>query len=802
MSLWKNTLLISASIFLGYGAGLAQETAMAPASGSTDGDSLRQLDAVVIVGQAQTYSSAETTEAMALQQAPVTSILSQIDNLPGVLVQEGDTFGFDDWSTGVAVRGFQNNLGEQQIGITVDGLPNGGSNYGGGSKANRYIDSQNAGSITVSQGTADIGSRSNEALGGTIDFTTRDPEDERRIRFSSTTGDFDARRFYVAYDTGYILDGTTKAWVSVSSQSATDHIEGSADNRRDHFAGKFTSGIFGVDWKGYVSFDDAHEDNYDQLYSEADWKSDTESDRLIGNWTNTPYVNQSYRQAWSTLRENLLMYVQAEKEVFTGFKLEAGVYNHQMDGRGDWVPPYLVNVTADGAGNPESEYTPGNRVFGGPFLGQIFFVDPAGRALAPEAGCVSSLTFPYGGTSNPAYDPACYPRNAIPVQSYRHTHYQRERYGFTGDFAWEQDFGSATNTLRGGIWYEDGTRYEYRDWHRLADARTGMDFDSLAYWVQYSREFPQSTFKWYLEDTVSFGDFAIRLGAKQFNNEIERVDNFNPNDPDANFTLESESDVLLSGGASWAPSSIPGLEVFAGYAENYKAIPDGVLEVVNVDAGIPDPETSENIEIGLRYSGDRLRGSLVYFDTTFENRLFPAPTVSGGGIDYLEASNGGYINGGGIESSGFEAAAELILNEDWSLFTSFTSNDATILGTGDAVLDNLAGIAVGNKVPGIAENMFVISADYSKDNLYAGTSLKWVGDRPVNLSNSWTAEAYYDADLYIGVSGAAVSEALSGVDLRLTVNNLFDQDWISGISGNAVWISAPRTFALTLTADF
>lgn len=803
MRLWRNTLLVSASMMLSFTA-LAQQgsSAQPTATEDTADEAVRQLDAVVIVGQAQTYSSAETTKAMALQQAPVTSILSQIDNLPGVLVQEGDTFGFDDWSTGVAIRGFQNNLGEQQIGITVDGLPNGGSNYGGGSKANRYIDSQNAGAITVSQGTADIASRSNDALGGTIDFTTRDPEDVGRVRFSTTLGDFDAQRFYVAYDTGYILDGTTKAWVSVSTQSATDHVEGSAENRRDHFAAKFTSGLFGVNWTGYASFDDAHEDNYDQLYSEADWLADKNSDRLIGNWTNVPYVNQSYRRAWSTLRENLLMYVKADKEVLPGLVLEGGVYNHQMDGRGDWVPPYLVNVTDDGAGNPESEFLPGNRVFGGPFLGQIFFVDPNGVALTPEPGCVSSLTFPYGGTSNPAYDPACYPRSAIPVQSYRHTHYQRERYGLTGDVTWTKSFGYIENTLRGGIWYEDGTRYEYRDWHRLIDARVGMAFDALAYWVQYDREFPQSTFKWYVEDVVQFGDFSVRLGVKQFQNEIERVDNFNPNNPDANFTLDSKSDVLFSGGASWAPSAIPGIEIYAGYAENYKAIPDGVLEVVNVDAGIPDPETSENFELGLRYVGDRVRGSVVYFDTTFENRLFPAPTATVDGIDYLEESNGGYINGGGIESSGFEVAGEFLVNDNWSLFASYTNNDTSILGTGDAVLDGLAGIAVGNTVPGIPENMFVLSADFSKGNMYGGASVKWVDERFVNLSNTWTADAYSDADLYIGASGELLSASLSNIDLRLTVNNLFDQDWISGISGNAVWVSAPRTFALTVTADF
>jgi hypothetical protein len=34
------------------------------------------------------------------------------------------------------------------------------------------------------------------------------------------------------------------------------------------------------------------------------------------------------------------------------------------------------------------------------------------------------------------------------------------------------------------------------------------------------------------------------------------------------------------------------------------------------------------------------------------------------------------------------------------------------------------------------------------------------------------------------------------------VNNLFDGDWLGGISGGGAWISAPRTVVFTVTADF
>jgi iron complex outermembrane receptor protein len=130
---------------------------------------------IITVGARRTFSAMSTTQSMSSQQSPITSILSTIDNLPGVNITEGDTFGFDDWSTTVNLRGYQTSLAEQQVGTTIDGFPNGDSNYGGGAKANRYIDTMNSGSVEVNQGIASIDTRTTESLGGTLNFTTNNP---------------------------------------------------------------------------------------------------------------------------------------------------------------------------------------------------------------------------------------------------------------------------------------------------------------------------------------------------------------------------------------------------------------------------------------------------------------------------------------------------------------------------------------------------------------------------------------------------------------------------------------------------
>ncbi|MEM0912120.1 MAG: TonB-dependent receptor plug domain-containing protein, partial [Pseudomonadota bacterium] len=442
-----------------------------------DAEAEVEIEEIVTVGQRLTYANNMTNESMVEQQSTLTSVLAVIDNLPGVLINEGDPFGADDWSTSINIRGFQTDLGQQQIGITIDGIANGNSNYGGGAKANRYIDTENLGVVSVAQGTSDITSRSNEALGGTINFTTIDPTDEHSVLASLTLAEFDGQKFFVRLNTGEIFDDTY-AWISVSSQESSDWMDQAAQNSRDHFAAKIKSYQGDVELTGYFAYDDTHEDNYQRIYGLTQFEQNDEWDQLTDTRSGIPYVDQAFRRGWSTLRENIFGYLQADWEISDNSTLSANVYYHDNEGRGDWLPPYIVDVTDDGAGNPNSELLP-QTVSGGLSLGQIYFVDAAGVALTPEAGCVSSLTFPYGG-GRAEYDPACYPEDAIPVGSYRHTHYEKERIGFNFDYEWMTQIGDFDNTVRAGFWYEDYERREFRDWHRILDSRTSFRFDQTA----------------------------------------------------------------------------------------------------------------------------------------------------------------------------------------------------------------------------------------------------------------------------------------------------------------------------------
>ncbi|MFQ3196949.1 MAG: iron complex outermembrane receptor protein [Paraglaciecola sp.] len=747
----------------------------------------KAIEAITVVGKSVSYANTQTSDEMAKQQSTLTSVLAVIDNLPGVLINEGDTFGSDDWSTTVSIRGFQLSLDEQQIGITIDGISNGNSNYGGGAKANRYIDTENLGTVEVSQGTGDIASRSNEALGGTLNFTTMDPGVAERMTISASGGSFDAQKYFVRYETGEIAKDTY-AWFSASSSENTDWVNQAAENKRDHLAAKFMTVLGNVDIKGYASWDDAHEDNY-QRVSLAQFAQNPESDGLTSEWTGIPYVDQVYRKGWSTLRENLFGYLQAEYKT-DNLDVSGNIYYHNNEGRGDWVPQYMVDVQADGDGQPHSELVSGNTVYGGSALGQLFFVNKAGEALNPIADCQSSITFPYGG-AGPQYDPGCYEQGAVPVGSYRHTNYKKERFGFDADFAWFTQIQGMDNTLRGGVWYEDYNRQESRDWAKIIDSRSSYEFDHTPYWVQYDREFPVETLMVYAQDELDMGWATVSLGAKQFFVDLERQDNF---DNTNTAKVNSDSDTLLSAGIV-VPMPVDGLELFAGYADNFAAIKDGVLERDSSTLTSVKPETAQNIDLGLRFVSRDINASLTYYTIKFDDRLtFIAPD-SPEGINYLIGTNGSYVNVGGVESSGLEASLSVNVSDSLSIYGSYTYNNSEYT-------EGSIEFPAGNTVFGSPENMAVVSADWTRGNYFMGASTKWVDDRFIDAANTQVAPAYIVTDLYAGVSIDKPVQGMDSLELRFTVNNTFDESYLGGIAGQSAWIGAPRTAAFNATARF
>ncbi len=749
----------------------------------------------VVAEEPTVFARNFVAEPMMRQQSSISAVTSVVDNLPGVSVQEGDAYAFDDWSSNVAMRGFQSTINDVQIGTTIDGFPNGTSDYWSGSKANRFVDPMNLGGVEVSQGTADIAARSVEALGGTFDYLTLDPAAERSYTASATIGENEGQRFAARVETGSLFGGTTRAWVAAIRQEATDWMEGSATNEREHVAAKLVSSRGRLDLTGYISIDDIRENNYQRLYSAADFRANPRWDRLIGHWPGVPYLNQSYRPGWETRRSNTLGYLKADWSPGELTSLSAGAYYHRNRGRGDWLPPYIVDVVNDGDG-PESELAGRPPVRGGSQLGVVRFVDGNGIAVEPTPGCQSSYVFNYYGSGGPEVDPACHP-GATGVQSFRHSHYGKDRLGMTIDGDWSVVLGRGGSALRAGIWYENSRRDLGRDWHRMLDPTLNFKSDEQAYWHQYEWDFPQDIFKWYLEETFYFGPFELTGGMKQYLIGVSREDQFGF---DRALDVDSDSDLLFSGGITYE-TPVEGLDLFGGYAENFRAIGSTLLEVPGRSLDRLEPETASNIDFGVRYAGRRVALSATLYAIEFDNRIFYLGPQTPVGPNYLIPGSGAYFNAGGIETSGLEVSATVAMPGQTSIYTSFTLNDSKYLGAGDPLVDANQGIVPGSDVTGIPPRLWVVSLDRAGP-LGGGLSAKYTASRRVSLTADWYTDPYWQVDAYVGFRGEALSDLLRSMEFSIVANNLFDRSYLSAITENAAWLGAPRTISMTTTVSF
>ena len=729
------------------------------------------IEEVTVIAKKLSYANSTVDTTMIEQQAPITSVLSVMDNLPGISINEGDAFGGDDWSTSITMRGFSIDGNQQQLGMTVDGIPNGGSNYGGGAKANRYLETDNLLTVEVAQGTSDISSAALDALGGTFNFVSKAPDMEESTTIAFTTGSHDAERYFARYETGEILDNTY-AYMSYSDTS-TSRWSGEGANggmSKQHAEFKFLSTQDKFTLTGRLSYDDVAEDNYnsvsiEQFNQTPDW------DQLTWNWTGIPHYDQMFAEGWSTLRENLLGYLKVEYALSAQTSLEITPYYHKNKGRGDWIPPYLV-AAVDQNGQPTAQ--------GGTIAANYGFTDQDGNPLAPAAGCTANFTWPWN--SGPGLHPACYPDDAIPVMSYRHTHYAKERSGFTA----KAYTTIGNHDLLAGVWYEMSERDEHRDWHQVINASVYHHFDKTPYWTQYDNTFDQDTFKWYLQDTITAGDFTFNLGVQQYLVDLEKSDHYQAsNDVEVN----SDSDVLFSAGARYQMNM--STELFIGYSENFSAISDGVLERDSSTLNEIEPETAENLDLGIRYFGERLNVQATYYAIEFNDRItFIAPGSDTDGIDYTIGTNGTYVNVGGIESNGIELSATYQLTDTWELYASFTKNDSEYVG-------DAPGFEEGQQVIDSVEDMWVLSANYYNGNLRFGASTKYTGERG-------EADDYLITDMNLGYTLDFAGKGIKSVDLALVVNNLLDEDYLSTGTGSGAtfFIGAPRTTSFTVNANF
>ena len=204
-------------ILLCSAAAICPTTAFAQSTGSQDFEE----EAIVITGtrvqEVGGVQAPDTPKAKAVltqeyigRQNPGQTILDTINAVPGVNFTNNDAYGSSGGQ--LTIRGFSSD----RVSLTFDGIPlNDSGNYA--IYSNQQLDPELIEQVNVNLGSTDVDSPTAAAVGGTVNYRTRNPNKEMGGRIVFSLGEYDFRRIFASFDTGEVGPWGTRAWFSAST---------------------------------------------------------------------------------------------------------------------------------------------------------------------------------------------------------------------------------------------------------------------------------------------------------------------------------------------------------------------------------------------------------------------------------------------------------------------------------------------------------------------------------------------------------------------------------------------------------
>jgi len=570
-----------------------------------------------------------------IQERPLGSDITQsLAKVPGIQVSSGDARG-GSFSFELYMRG----LNKEQVGLTLDGIPTGDARFNGGSPPQRFIESSNVARINVSQSAGDIGAPSRFALGGFVDFITADPRGELGATVEAGVGSDNFYRGYTRIDTGEILPGLT-SYISYSHQE-NDVWAGPKNrhSRKDHVEFKAVKDLADG---GFIKFRAAYNDQKDNdfnIISLSEFNADPRNDRALDELTGIPARDLDFGGALGGTRKDFLAYINTKFYLTENLTFSVNPYYQQLRGESFRYQDRQRRLTG---GDPMA----------------VTGYNALGGAIRP-ALITTRNSSALGGPA----DMRLTPRDA-------------DRMGVTGEFRFK-DF-IQNNTLRVGGWWENAKASETRNFYPILNSAQSIAIDrgDLAY-TEYDRRSTIETGMLYVQDQFDIIPDVLHLdaGLTWFSVTYRAR---SPLEYNSLVRFTQSSGINPKIGLGFKP--VKGVELFAGYAQNFAGIPEDAFLGSNSAINPRDlkPIETENMDAGVRFTTDHLAFSLQGYYTRLKNNIGTVPT-SIAGVDPEEIIRGNVTtraaNIAGTKSKGLEATA--IADYDWiNFYLAYSYQDA------------------------------------------------------------------------------------------------------------------------------
>lgn len=783
-------------------------------------------EVVVVTGQRVARGNNVITPVRIEALAGGQNIVDSIKLVPGVSIRGSDALNNDPWTYAINIRGFEVNQRSSKVGQTLDNMPLfNASYYLGGSPAQKYIISENVGQIVVSQGTADVSSPASNALGGTLAYVSRDPSEEAGGLAKITIGDFDTRRFMGRYDFGTVF-GNTRAFVAAQKLDAKlwPH-KGSTPAAIEQFSveGKSISDFGKLTMTLFASYNDSDDDPIIELSRANINRLGLDVDGSSATWNtlnNAP--NENWADDWAAIRENTFAYAKFNYDVSDTFSIEVSPYIQKNEGVGEFSPPGLQPRIVTKADGTRQQVVFGNS---GSRSRTATYQNSAGNAVFNYANGVADTYKALDGSTVSSAD--CYNvdgslklTNGAPTcaqgQSYRNSTYYHTRSGVVLNGRYEL----GNHNIRAGVWFETLDRDFGREWLRYDDIRKGpILVGGSVYRQDFEQNFKTDLIKLHIADDWTVNDrLTVNFGLQHFIIDISGTtkdeSRFSAdgtyNGPTAASVNSDSSELLPSLGAVYDVTD--SLQIFGGYARNFGAIGDWALEKTGTDFKKLEPEITQNLELGARYTTSKIAAAATVFRTENDNAIiFLDETFasSTGGINYNVGTGGTYVNApGGIQTTGVEASARVKLTQELGAYLSVTALNSEYSAAFNAAnygASRRTVVAAGNKVPGTPDLLVGGALDYRKGPFTGSLTARYVGESEGDAQNR--PELVVPSYTLIDLSGSYRLETSGNgyVEAQVAINNITNERYIGGILdefNQRYTPGAPRTVHFTLSVGF
>ena len=692
--------------------------------------------------------------------------------LPGVNFQSADPFGTYEWSTRITLRGFNQN----QLGFTLDGVPLGDMSYGNtnGLHISRAIISDNIGQTRVSQGAGALGTASTSNLGGTIEFFSRDPQDELGIAGNATYGDSNTFRGYATLDTGDL--GGFKAYVSGAYIDA-DKWKGFGTQRSTQVNAKVVADLSpSTTFTAFLNYSDRKENDYQDLSLEMIDRLGYGWDNVSDNWplaVQLAFIGANRGDTGVVVAPNTFgtTYPAPITSIDDAYYDAAGL-------RRDWLA----------SGRIEQQF--GEAVTGGV---QVYYHTNKGQG---------SWITPY--VASPG---------GVPL-SFRTTEYNIERIGVLGDL--EAEVGAHTVSI--DLWYENNDFEQARRFYTMGSSQTipgasALDYQSNPFFTQWNNAYNTKTFQYAVQDQWEVTDaFTVTAGFKGQSVKLEATP-INPNPgPLALGEIKAEDLFLPQVGVLYTFGG--GSEVFASFTQNQRAFTAAATTgpFATSAAGFAalrdriEPEKTDTYEVGFRFGEGQLTGVIAGYLVNFKNRLLAIP--QGPGI----VGNAALLsNVGDVRSIGAEIGLQWQPVASFTVTGSYAYNENTyrddVVNQSGTVVQAIKGRTVVDSPESIAN----LELAYDDGMFYARANANYTSERFFTYSNDRSVDGRILVDGLVGFRLKSENRFLDGLAIEGTVTNLFDKEYVGTIGSNGFGFSgdnqtllagAPQQFFVTLRKDF